>query len=319
MAYRILITAPCISDSGMQLLKARNVTVDTMPLGSSPDAVAEKVKLFQPDGIISRTSIIDATTLALAHNLKAISKHGTGVDNIDIKTATTMGIPVACTFGVNAQSVAEHTAALMLTVGKHLVNIDIATKQGLWPRSSFIGMEFHGRTLGLLGYGEIASKFAAIARGIGMKIVAYSPSISRGNIPPGVEAAESLQALFSFSDVISLHCPLNENTRNLINADLIKLMPKTGIIINTSRGAIIKETDLINALNNKLIAGAALDTFEVEPLPSNSPFFSMSNVVITPHLASATIEAREKVSIEAVNNLFALLDGTSLPKRNMVT
>ena len=313
MTYRILITAPELAPAAMKLLAQHRAEVATMPLGATPEEVFAMVKMFRPQGIVSRTSILDESAIAAADCLRAVSKHGAGVDNIDVAACAARGIPVARTSGANAQSVAEHTAALMLALGRHLVQVDAGTKAGEWPRSGFIGFEFHGRTLGLLGHGEIARAFGRIASGIGMRVLAYSPSLKRGPAPEGVAVAGSLEALFSAADVISLHCPLTEQTRGLVGSNLLGLLPRHALVLNTARGAVIDEEALVAALRNGSIAGAGLDTFAVEPLPADSPLRDMANVLLTPHIAGSTHAAMERVALQAVQHLFTLLDGGTLP------
>jgi D-3-phosphoglycerate dehydrogenase len=239
--------------------------------------------------------------------LKLISLWGTGTDNVDLKAAARLGVTVTNTPGVSAYAMAEHALALMLATARSIPQIDAATKAGGWPRG-FV-TQLHGKTLGVIGLGAIGRQTARIARGIGMKVIAWTmhPSAELAK-ELGVKMVE-LDELYRSSDVVSLHLRLSPETTGFMGAREFALMKPTAIFINTARGAIADEGALVEALEQKRIAGAGLDVFAVEPLPKGHPLTRLSNVVITPHSGGVTKEALEAGLQLSVDNIFAFLEG----------
>lgn len=317
MTETILITAPRLADEAMAMLEDRQAHVETMSLSATAEEMAANVERLQPDGIISRTVRIDATVIEAARRLKAISKHGAGVDNIDVAAASRRNIPVACTAGTNAQSVAEHAAALLLALARHIPSFASTMAQGRWERGTRPGTELDGRVLGLVGYGAIARRFARIGRGIGMSIHAFDPFIDPTSAED-VTVHEALEELLETADVVSLHCPLMAETRGLIDSSALARMKPSGFLINCARGPIVDEPALVEALSSGLIAGACLDTFATEPLAEDSPLRGMTNVVLTPHVAASTTEAGRRMSVESVQNLFDMLDGKRIAPERLI-
>lgn len=235
--------------------------------------------------------------------LKMIVKFGVGVDNIDLSAATKHGIAVANAPGSNSRAVAEHALALMLALTRRIISFDQNVRRGSWKDSHSDSLI--GKTVGLLGFGNIAQKLAEFLRSLPVEVIAYDLYKNEERAEElGVRYVE-LEELISTSDLISVHVPLTDSTRGMVNRDFFQKMKPTAYLVNTSRGAVVCEKDLIEALKNGLIRGAALDTFEEEPLNPNSELTKLSNVVLTPHSASNTDEAYLSIMDCCVENVIA--------------
>ena len=251
---------------------------------------------------IRSTSKFSADVLAQCPRLRLISIWGTGTDNVDLAAAQAHGIRVTNTPGVSAIAVAEHTLALIMAVTKQIVTVDRQVRQGHWPRAMV--PQLRGKVLGLIGTGAIGREVAALGRAIGMRVVAWT-------FHPGGDTAEWLgfDEVFQQSDVVSVHVRQSADTVGFIRREHFAMMKPGAVFINTARGAVVNEADLIDALRTNLIAGAGLDVFECEPLRADSPFHSLRNVVLTPHAAGITPETTEAGLALAVENVFAFLAG----------
>ena len=248
--------------------------------------------------------------------LKYIGVMATGFNVIDIAAARERGIVVTNVPAYSTMSVAQLTFALLLAVCSPVQPYNDAVKAGGWVKAldptfylpGFPLIELQGQTMAIVGLGQIGSQVAKIAIALGMKVLAWT-SKSADQLPEGIEKAESLEHLFSAADVLTLHCPLTETTRELVNAERLALMKPSAIIINTSRGAVINEQDLANALNSGKIRAAALDVLTVEPAQSDCPLLSAKNCLLTPHVAWATVEARTRLIDVLEKNIAAWLSG----------
>jgi D-3-phosphoglycerate dehydrogenase / 2-oxoglutarate reductase len=251
---------------------------------------------------IRSTSRFGFTLLERCDRLRLISIWGTGTDNVDLAAAKARGIRVTNTPGVSAIAVAEHTLALILAVAKQTVEVDRQVRNGKWPRAMV--SQLRGKTLGLIGAGAIGREVARLGTAIGMRVIAWT-------FHPQGDTAEwvSLEDVFRQGDVISVHVRQSSDTIGMIRREQFELMKPGAIFINTARGAIVEETDLIDALQKNRLAGAGLDVFAQEPLPPASPFHSMPNVVLSPHAAGITPEATEAGLALAIENVFAFLAG----------
>jgi D-3-phosphoglycerate dehydrogenase len=239
--------------------------------------------------------------------LKLLSIWGTGTDHIDLPAAARRGVTVTNTPGVSAYAMAEHALTLMLAVARGIPQIDAATKKGGWPRG-FV-TQLYGKTLGVIGLGAIGRQTARIARGIGMRVIAWTMHPSEKLAKElGVEMVE-LDELYRSSDVVSLHLRLSPDTTGFVGAREFGLMKPTAIFVNTARGAITDEKALIEALQQKRIAGAGLDVFQAEPLPTDHPVLRLPNVVVTPHSGGVTPEALEAGLQLSIDNVFAYIEG----------
>lgn len=245
-------------------------------------------------------------------SIKIIAKHGVGIDNIDLQAATELGIPVTITPNANAVSVAELMIGFIFVLARKLVELH----KTLYEKRQFIssvGIELFGKTLGVVGFGAIGREVARRAVCLGMRVLVYDPYVQEESLQQiGAEKVE-LDELLKQSDFVSLHVPLNESTKNLIDKNKISLMKKTAYLINTARAGVISEAALIEALKNGQIAGAALDVFEPEPLPADSPLFDCPNLILTPHVGAHTFEAILRMNMMAAESIVDFFNG-KIPK-----
>jgi phosphoglycerate dehydrogenase-like enzyme len=258
---------------------------------------------------IRATSSFSSQVLKNSPRLRMISIWGTGTDHVDLEAARDLNIRVTNTPGVSARAVAEHTLSLIMAVAKQTVAVDAQVRKGKWPRA--LVTQISGKTLGLIGTGAIGREVAKLGMGIGMHVVCWT-------FHPKPDLAECVpfEDVFCRSDVVSVHVRRSAQTEGMIRRQHLELMKPTAIFINTARGAIVREADLIEVLDKRRIAGAGLDVFETEPLPVDSPFFFLENVVLSPHSAGITPEATEAGLALAIENVFSWLAGS--PKNVVV-
>jgi glyoxylate reductase len=255
---------------------------------------------------------IDAEVMDAAPDLKVISSYSTGFEHIDVKEATARGIYVTYTADILAEATADLTFALVLACARGIVNADRYVRENKWKvgwaPDLMLGYNVHGATLGIVGLGRIGAAVARRARGFNMKILYHNRSRNQQlESELGARYAE-LDELLAQSDFVSIHASLNGQSRSLIDKTKLRLMKKTAFLINTARGQVVDEAELARALKGNQIAGAALDVFEKEPLPRTSPFLRMKNVVLLPHIGSATYQTRSKMAEVAARNLLNILD-----------
>ncbi len=260
--------------------------------------------------IVRNQTRVDSQLLKSASSLLIIGRAGVGYDNIDVDAASKSGIVVSYTPNENSISTAEHAFALILGLYRKVPAGHFSTINGEWDRYSFVGHELFGKTLGILGLGRVGARVAVRARAFGMKVIAYDRFLSRHEYPVTETATElrDLKDVLTEADIVSCHLPLKDDTGGLIDYSKLKLMKKSAIIVNTSRGEVIVESDLIRALKEGVIAGAGLDVREKEP-PVESELNHMGNVVLTPHVAGLTVEAQEKVVETVANDVDRVLQG----------
>lgn len=278
--------------------QAEVVYFDTLP--GSEDGLIERLADAEAVLNIRSSSKFTERVMAACPRLRLISVWGTGTDHVDLEAAARRGIAVRTTPGVSAVSIAEHTLALLLAVARRIPVNDRATRRGEWPRGQSV--ELNGKVCGVIGLGAIGSRFARLAAGIGMRVVAWT---MHPRAVEGIEMVE-LAELYRISDVISVHLRLSPETQGMIGLGQFGMMKRSAILINTARGAIVEETVLYEALANGRIAGAGLDVFAVEPLPAEHPLMSLENVVLSPHCAGITPEAMEAGLLRAVENVLAM-------------
>src|SRR4026209_1575431 len=301
MPPKVLIS-DALSPAAVQIFRDRGVEVDFQPkLGADKEKLAELVGDF--DGLAGRSATkVTSKVLEQARNLKVIGRAGIGVDNVDIPAATARGIIVMNTPFGNSITTAEHAISLMLALARQIPEADASTRAGKWEKNKFMGVEIFGKTLGVIGCGNIGSIVADRATGLRMKVVAFDPFLSQERADDlGVEKVE-IDQLFRRADFITLHTPLTDKTRNTINAGAIKNMKKGVRIINCARGGLVDEAALYEALRRGQVAGAAFDVFVTEPATEN-PLFHLPNVVCTPHLGAATSEAQENVALQVAEQM----------------
>jgi D-3-phosphoglycerate dehydrogenase len=298
---RVLVSDK-LSPTAVQIFKDRGVEVDYLPdLGKDKEKLLEVIGRYDGLAIRSATKVTEKLINA-ATNLKVIGRAGIGVDNVDIPAASRRGIIVMNTPFGNSITTAEHAIALMFAVARQIPEANASTHAGKWEKNKFMGVEITGKTLGVIGCGNIGSIVATRGVGLKMHVIAYDPFLSEVRAEElGVEKVE-LDELFHRADFITLHTPLTEKTRNIVDAAAIAKMKDGVRIINCARGGLVVEADLIAALKSGKVAGAGIDVFEVEPATENA-LFGMENVVCTPHLGASTTEAQENVALQIAEQM----------------
>ncbi len=306
-----------IPPPGLDLLAEQcDVTVHSDEMPPSRSEILKQIR--GKDGLLCMlTDRVDAAVIDAASTLKVVSSFSVGVDHIDVPEATRRGVYITYTPGVLTDATADLAFALLMAAARRIAEGDHYVRSGSWKAgwspTMLLGESVYGKTLGVVGLGRIGEAVAKRASGFRMKVLYYSrrrsPEKERGL---GVDYSP-LDALLKESDFVSLHIPLTGETRHLINRERLKSMKRNAILINTSRGPVVDEDALDEALENRWIAGAGLDVFSAEPLPKNSPFLRLRNVVLVPHIGSATNEARQRMSEISAKNLLAVLKGEEPP------
>jgi D-3-phosphoglycerate dehydrogenase len=319
MSKTILVTGPDLAPPAARLVADHGYQTVHMPAYADGAEISKLLRETRAEGIVVRMGRLDAAVLDAGPQLKVISKHGVGVDNIDLQAAAERGIPVLVATGANAVSVAEHAIALILSSVKRIVPLDDGLRAGRWDKPGFSGHEIAGETLGLLGLGAIAQATGRIAKGLGLTLAAYDPYAPDSAFEAlGIARCVSAEELLERSNILSLHCPLTEQTRQIINADAIARMPEGAYIVNTARGGLIDEGALLAAIQSGHLAGAGLDTFAVEPPAADHPFFAEPRIVLTPHIGGVTRQANARVGVEAVRGIFQVLAGQPVPTERII-
>ncbi|HVF88641.1 MAG TPA: phosphoglycerate dehydrogenase [Blastocatellia bacterium] len=277
--------------SGVEILNnAPGIAVDERP-SITPQEILEIIGDYDALIVRSKTQV-SADLIARAQKLRVIGRAGTGVDNIDVPSATRRGIVVMNAAAGNTVTTAEHTFAMLMALARQIPQAVASTRGGRWEKNRFLGVELRGKTLGVVGLGRIGSTVASRARAFGMDVIAFDPYFTpEAAREQGIEMVK-LDDLFSRSDFITLHTPLTEGTRGLVNAEAIERMKRGVRIINCARGGLIDEQALADAVKSGRVAGAALDVFEKEPVQADNPLLSLDNVITTPHLGASTQEAQ---------------------------
>jgi len=317
MSWTILMTAPVLGAGGERALKEAGCEVHYLR-GSQDAAEVDEIMARIPfDAVISRTVTLSRTAIAACPTLKVICKHGVGVTNIDVDAATERGIPVFTTPGTNAQSVAELTLGLMLNAARRISWLQQEIAEGRWTRNGS-SLELSGKTLGLVGMGEIGQRVARVARALGMRVRFYDPAVRHSPTFSADEQVESLDTLLRQSHVLSLHCPVNAATRQMLNSRTLALLPAGALVINTSRGELIDEAALDAALRSGQLFAAGLDTVATEPLPADHPFRTLNNLLMTPHIGGSTPEALDNVAHYAARQCLNFLNGLAVDPQSCV-
>jgi len=312
MAFRILVTAARLEAAGLDQLTAAGCRVDFLSKDGARQEMEAMLAATPYDGVLSRAIPITDAAMASCPGLRVISRAAVGFDIVDIAAATARGIPVLAAVGANAQSVAEFTIGLMLAAARDIPRHDRLTTAGQWERGP-LGLELDGRRLALVGYGRIARGVARIAQAIGMQVAAWSPGLHKaGGIAPA-RRAESLDALVTGAEVLSLHAPLNEASRRMIDARRLALLAPGAILVNTARGGLVDEAAVVDALRSGQLRGAALDVRPSEPPGPELRLGEVPNLIQTPHMGAATTIARSATAKAAAAQLLAVLLGRPLP------
>lgn len=307
---KVLITPTSLSNAkdcdAIKKLKQSNMDV-IFNDKNRPLTEEEMIEYAQGcDGIIAGLDYITKKVIESSEKLKVISRYGAGYDRVDLEAATRNGVIVTNTPAANAQAVGELSISLALALSRKIAYLDKKTKEGEWVRS--LGGELQGKTIGIMGLGAIGKVVAKCATGFGMNIIAHDPYIDSEFCESLHIKSVSFEDLITASDIISLHLPLNDKTKHIIEEATISKMKNTAIVINTSRGGIVDEVAMYDALKNNRLGGFGIDVFETEP-PEYSPLFVLKNVIATPHSGSHTQEAVDKMADMAVTNLINVLQG----------
>ena len=300
-----------IAPPGLEMLERECNVIAPWRNGATDTESESRALLPQADAVIVRLFRVDKADLARSERLKIISKHGVGLDNIDLEAAARRKVAVATTLTANSNAVAEQTLALMFALARHTPAAFEAAKDGLFDqRHRFVGRELKGRTLGIVGVGRIGSRVATkAALGLGMEVRAYDPPLDKSTYHGPAVFEDSLATLLARSDILTLHVPLTDETRYMINAETLAHLPPGALVINTCRGGVVDEAALLAALNSGALGGAALDVFEEEPLPADHPFCRTPGLLITPHVSAATEESYQLMSIQAAEAVLDVLGG----------
>ena len=273
----------------------------------SEDDLTSLCQSHQPVAIVVRYGRITSRVIAACTNLRVISKHGSGIDTIDVEAAAARGIAVKAAAGANAAAVSEHTWALILACAKSVPELNARMQAGHWDKATHKSLELAGRTLGLVGLGAIGARVAAVGVAMGMQVVAYDPFVK--SAPPGVTLC-ALNDVLRNSDIVSLHCPLTAENKKLIGRETLALMRKGAILVNTARGGLVDEQALVDALRTGHLRDAGLDSFSGEPPPPDLPVRGVPGVIMTPHIGGVTGDAYRNMGVGAANNILAVLRET---------
>lgn len=295
-----VLISDAMDDIAEKILLSNNIEVDVIT-NFTPDELNQNIISY--DGLIVRSATkVNKEVIENAKNLKVVGRAGAGVDNIDINAAKQKNIIVMNTPGGNTNATAEHTLALLLSLSRKISKADITTHKGEWAKKSLKGNEIKGKTIGIIGFGNVGKRFAQMCNALGLKVLIYSKTFDtiRNEFPDYVSC--DLNKILKEADIISFHCKPNPDGSSIISAKEINIMKKNVLIINTARGNLVSEIDLKDAIKNNTIGGVALDVFEEEPAKNNI-LFGLENVLLTPHIAASTAEAQIIVA-EMIANQF---------------
>ena len=308
MTWRVYVDGP-IHEEALDMLRGEAEVVS----GSAPGSDEMGEALPEAHALLLRTAKLSAAQIEQAGSLRVISRHGVGVDNVDTRAAARRGIPVLITPRANLRSVAEHVFALALAVNRNLLAADRSVRGGRFAaRDRLVGRELFGSTIGIVGLGRVGAEVARIAAGgFGMRVLCWDPLLSPAEARArGAEPTPTLADLLGASDLVTVHVPLSEGTRGLIGPRELAAMRPGAVLIQASRGGVVDEQALTNALRSGHLAGAGIDVYETEPPPEDHPLLQLDNVVLTPHSAALTREAMRLMAADAARGILDVLAGT---------
>ncbi|WP_053843006.1 NAD(P)-dependent oxidoreductase [Paracidovorax avenae] len=302
-ARAILVTGADLAQQAVDLLQGFEIVY----AGKTPteDALVALCRQHDPVAIIVRYGKVGPAVMDAAPSLKVISKHGSGTDTIDKVAAKARGIEVVAAVGANAAAVAEQALALLLACAKSVVELDARMHAGHWDKATHKSMELGGRTVGLVGLGAIGLRFAKMADALGMRVIGFDPFAK--NLPDYVQSVP-LDTLWRESDAVSLHCPLTEENRGMLNATTLAQCKRGVIVVNTARGGLIDEAALLEAVRSRQVMAAGLDSFAVEPMAAGHPFQGEKHFILSPHIGGVTSDAYVNMGVGAARNLLAVLE-----------
>lgn len=307
MTHRVYVDGP-IHEEALEMLRSAAEVVTSF----GPEAVEMEAALPGMHGVLVRTARLSAGDIGRARSLRVISRHGVGVDNIAVEAVAGRGIPVLITPRANLRSVAEHVFALALAVCRNVPRADRSVRDGRFAaRDELLGRELFGARLGIVGLGRIGGEVARMAAGgFGMRVLGHDPDLTADEVRArGAEPAETLPDLLGACDLLSVHVPLSGATRGLVGARELASMRPGSVLIQTSRGGVVDEEALIDALRSGHLAGAGIDVFASEPPPEDHPLLSLENVVLTPHTAALTEQAMRRMALDAAQGILEVLGG----------
>jgi phosphoglycerate dehydrogenase-like enzyme len=305
MTWNVLTPRP-LQDAAHEVLDDfAEVTVTT----EYEDEAGLDADIDRFDAIIVKSLALPRERLERATDLKVVTQAGVGLDPVDVGAATDLGILVCNVRGANTRAVAEHTLAMALAVRKGLRRADADVRNGVWEKHGYLAPELEGDTLGVFGCGDIGSLVTRLARGFGMRAVAYDPYQSPEEIPEGVESVETVHALFEAADVACIHAPLTAETRGAVGEAELRALGGDGILVNTARAGIVDQEALVAALRSDRIHGAGIDVFAEEPVPEDDPLLELENVIVTPHSAGSTLESVPAKDRGAAENVRTVHEG----------
>lgn len=314
--FTVLVTAQHLVPEAQQILQDAGASIEFMAEPIDEESLARRFAAGPVDAVLMRGSKpFTARVLAAAPTLKIIAKNGAGIDSVDLEEAARRDIAVTVSAGANANAVAEHAIAMMLALVRDLTKLDRTVRAGGWEGTAWQGRDFRGSVVGILGFGSIGRSTAQLATALGASVIVMDGSRSEAD---GFEMATDFDDFLRRIDILSLHCPLTEQTRGLIGRREMALMKGGALIVNTARGPVIDEAALIESLKSGHLGGAGLDTFEVEPLQAGSPLRDLPNVILTPHVAGVTRQAALGVATITARNIVDFLNGQRLPAGNLV-
>ena len=298
----ILVTGADLAPQAIALLEGHEIVY----AGKAPteDDLVALCRAHDPVAIIVRYGKVGVAVMDTAPSLRVISKHGSGTDTIDKAAAQARGIEVAAAVGANAAAVAEQALALLLACAKSVVTLDARMHAGHWDKATHKSLELGGRTIGLVGLGAIGLRFARMADALGMRVIGFDPYAA--NLPPHVTPVD-LPAIWRESDAISLHCPLTEDNRGMVNAGTLARCKRGVILVNTARGGLVDEAALLAAVRSGQVGMAGLDSFAAEPMAAGHPFQGEKNFVLSPHIGGVTGDAYVNMGVGAAKNVLQVL------------
>ncbi len=303
------MSRPCIIVTGADLAQqALDLLADfeIVFAGKAPteDSMVALCQRHDPVAIIVRYGAVGAKVMQAAPSLRVISKHGSGTDTIDKAAAQARGIEVRAAVGANAAAVAEQALALLLACAKSVVDLNTRMHAGHWDKATHKSIELHGRTIGLVGLGAIGQRFARMCNAMGMKVLGFDPYAK--DLPEHIQAVD-LDTIWRESDAISLLCPLTPENRGMVNAQTLALCKKGVIVVNTARGGLVHEADLLAAVQSRQVFAAGLDSFAIEPMTAPHPFHNAPHIILSPHIGGVTSDAYINMGVGAARNVLDVL------------
>lgn len=297
-----------INECGKKFLRDKGYEVF---IGNGFDAETIKKEIVDCDAVIARTACYSADVIAAGKKLRIIARYGVGIDNIDTMAAEKQGVYVTVAKNCNSISVAEHTMALLLGIAKNVSYYDTSIRKGGWEsRNVLLGVELRSKILGIIGLGAIGNEVARIAReGFKMDVIGYDAYANTSQLASYIQIVSSVDDILKQADAVTLHVPHTPGTANMINKNSFRIMKKTAYFINAARGGIVNEEDLYEALKNKIIMGAAMDVFAVEPPSMENKLFTLDNFLASPHNAGITTESAEAMALSAAQAVDDVLNG----------